>query len=102
MTLPAAAVRYQRNSAGLAEILMSQQVGDHMVTVAEAGIAFVQTIAPRKTGRYAESMVVAPGADAFPSPRRVASIVATVPYAYKVEQRHGTLGKVVDAIESQP
>lgn len=93
---------YRRNSAGLAEILMSQQVGDHMVTVAEAGIAYLQTIAPRRSGRYASSMEIATGADAYPSPRRVASIVAQAPYAYKVEQNHGTLGKVADFLENGP
>lgn len=96
MSLP----RYTRNSAGLQEILMSQGVGDHMVKVAVAGIAYAQTIAPRVSSRYAETLEVAPGADAYPTPRRVASIVATVPYGYKVEQRHGTLAKVADIIEA--
>lgn len=96
MTLP----RYTRNSAGLQQILMSDGVGDHIENVARAGVGYAETIAPRRTGRYASELTVVPIVATLPTPRRAAAIYALAPYSWKVEQRHHVLSRVADALEA--
>lgn len=93
------AIRYERNSAGIEELLLSPRMGEHMEARARAGLAYFETIAPRRTHRYATSGRVSGGMDPYPSPRAVAHLAVDAEYAVFVEDRHRTLGRVVDFIE---
>ncbi|NUO57314.1 MAG: hypothetical protein HOV78_11660 [Hamadaea sp.] len=105
-------VRYDRNSAGLEEVLLAEPMAECMNTYAHAGVTFFETIAVRgKTERYANSAEVIDDVDVTDSrsPRRVAHVVATVDYAAKLEwgdrgpggrEGHHTLSRVADALEA--
>lgn len=92
-------IRYERNSVGIEELLLGDQMGDVMEDYARAGLGVFEAIAPRESNRYAESGVVLAGTEAAPSPRRVAHLSVEVDYAVHVERRHHTLSRVADAIE---
>lgn len=108
-----AVVRYDRNSAGLEQLLLGEPMARTMNEYAHAGIALFETIAVRgKTEKYANSAEVIDDVDMenSRSPRRVAHIVATVDYAAKLEfgdrgqggrEGHHTLARVADALEAQ-
>lgn len=93
-------VRYRRDSAGIEQLLMGRPMSDHMVQVAQAGVAVFESIAPRKSGRYSESARVIGTISATPSPRQTAALVVDVPYALAVEKNHHTLARVADALEA--
>lgn len=95
-------VTYTRNSAGIGVLLLADDMGDLVEGAAALGAVVFESIAPRQSNRYAGSAGVAGGKDTYPSPRRVAYLVANVPYATDVERRHGTLARVADAIENSP
>lgn len=106
-----AVVRYDRNSAGLGQLLLGEPMARTMNEYAHAGIAIFETIAPKRTGRYASSAEVIDDVDMenSRSPRRVAHLVATASHSAKVEwgdqgeggrEGHHTLARVADALEA--
>lgn len=104
-----AQVSYERNSAGIEEILLGEPMAHVMNDYAHAGIAIFETIAVRgKTERYATEVEVIDAIESAPTPRRVAHIVASAPYAAKLEfgdpggqprSGHHTLARVADMLE---
>lgn len=101
-------VRYELNRAGLAEVALSDDMGRAMNDYAHAGIGVFESIAPRRTGKYADSAEVIDAIDSVPTPRRVAHLVATADHSAKVEwgdpggqprEGHHTLARVADIIE---
>lgn len=79
------AVRYERNSTGLQQLLETEEMAAAMVSVATTGLGYFETIAPRRTSRYATTAEVLADTDTTPTPRRVARLVARAPYAASVE-----------------
>lgn len=99
--------RYVRNSAGLQQLLEGEPMGHAMTQIAHDGLAIFETIAPRRTSRYATSAEVIETIDAAPIPRRVANLVASAEHAATVEwgnrrghDPHHTLAHVADTLES--
>lgn len=93
------AVRYERNSAGIEEVLIGDRMAAVMLDYATQGLAYFESIAPRKSNRYASSAHVEPGLEAAPSMRAVAHLVVDVDYALDVERRDNVLGHVCDHLE---
>ena len=99
--------RYVRNSAGLQQLLEGEAMGHAMNEIAHHGLALFETIAPRRTNRYASSAEVLESIDAAPTPRRVANLVAGAEHSATVEwgnrrghDPHHTLAHVADALEA--
>ena len=90
--------QYRRDSRGIGEILMSDDMQAAMVKAAEAGRGHAQSIAPVKSGEYAGAFRVEP--EKFKD-RAGAVIVNDAPHAAAVESRMGILSRTGDMLESQ-
>lgn len=99
------AVRYVRNSAGIAELLLTDDMGDVMRAYGVAGAGMFETIAAKRTGQMAASAEVVVAVEAAPTPRKVAHVVARKSYSAAVEfgtehqAGHHALAAVADTLE---
>lgn len=75
------------NSREIARFLKSGPVADAVGSVAEDVADRAREIAPVGSGAYRDSIEV----DSDTTDRAVALVVATVPYAMRMESRHGVL-----------
>lgn len=89
---------YRRDSRGLQALLTSTAMQDAVVEVAEDAAAFARSIAPRRTGKYADSFEVERAEFPGPgSPRKGAVVANTSEHAAAVEwgQNRHILGQTL-------
>ena len=96
-------MRYEPDRAGTGLLLRSDDMGDAMRTIAQAGVAHAVSISPVESGLYAASFEVDVEVQ---DDRQTATIANTVEYAAAVEwgargsNGHHVLGRTVDWIEA--
>lgn len=94
-------IRYERNSAGLEELLLGEPMAAHMHELAVEGVVHLLTIAPQRSGRYKASARAEGGTDPFPTPRAVGHVIVDAEYAIEVEAKHHVLARVCDHLENR-
>lgn len=92
-------MRYTPDHAGIAKLLVSDDMGDAMRTVAQAGAAFAVGIAPIESGEYKASFDIDVEVQG-PNPRQTAILANTSDHAFAVELRDHVLGRTIDLIEA--
>lgn len=95
-------MRYEPDHAGIAKLLVSDDMGDVMRTVARAGQAFAESIAPDAPPHgagYVASFDIDVEVQG-PNPRQTAILANTSDHAFAVELRDHVLARTADFIEA--
>jgi hypothetical protein len=88
-----AKVKVKLNSAGMAELLKSKEVGAEMHRRMQSALAAAEASAPRDTGAYAASLVLIDDV----TDRAVCRLASTVDHGMDVEARTGNLARALDS-----
>lgn len=92
-------MRYVPDHAGVARLLVSDDMGDAMRSVAQAGMALAISNSPVESGEYKASFDIDVEVQG-PNPRQTAILANTSDHAFAVELRDHVLGRVADFIEA--
>jgi len=88
-------VRYVPNRRGIRQLLTSRQMADMLTARAQKGLDAARAMAPRDTGRYADSLHLE---RQVVGDRVIVGIVSDDPKAPILEARHRGLGRAADQI----
>lgn len=86
-------VRVKMRSAGIASLLKSDEVRDHLTPMVERGLDAARSNAPVVSGAYRDSLHIQQDT----TDRVAVRIVSSAPYGMQVEANTGNLARSLDA-----
>ena len=96
------AVRIVWDDDGFQQVLRQRGMQAALREVAEIALTFARASAPVESGRYLRSLHIESAIYlARRGPRPAREVVADVPYAEPVEDRHHVLGRTLSALAAQ-